>query len=421
MRPEMTAADEERDPELQPAEDRVSSLMRIAPLLWPEPSRVTLGHAVSGADTGRHYLVLPTATDPRRIVPVRPRLVAAAAVRHSSADESLSTRGKSLVLGASLALGIGQRLLRDRLTISTSGAHAAASIEDHLSSVFGQPVSVSLRLGPPRANLKPVLEVLDRRGTSLGYAKVGINELTSRLVHHERRVLDDLARSHPAVICAPTVLSFESWRDLSVLVLSSLPRGTTRRAPSSEVVARGMVEVASVGGTTRQPLRLSPFSRALRARVGAVRGHPWGDRVAEPVLATLHELADSSFSFGRWHGDWHPGNMAAGTNGRLLLWDWERSSDNAPVGLDALHLLLQTGVLRGRPPAESLRRLRAGAPQALSAYGVEPVVADDVARLYCAEILLRYTEDRQWTIPWAQDLMQQLLASLRSWKGSPCH
>ena len=51
---------------------------------------------------------------------------------------------------------------------------------------------VSLRIGPPRANRKPVLELLSPGGEVLGFAKVGVTGLTRELVRAEAAALDVL-------------------------------------------------------------------------------------------------------------------------------------------------------------------------------------------------------------------------------------
>ena len=39
----------------------------------------------------------------------------------------------------------------------------------------------------------------------------------------------------------------------------------------------------------------------------------------------------------RWHGDFAPWNRARDRDGRLWVWDWESSEEDAVAGLDALH------------------------------------------------------------------------------------
>ena len=55
----------------------------------------------------------------------------------------------------------------------------ADSIETHLAERLGTDVRVGVLLGTRRANQKPVLQVFARDGRSLGYAKIGHNDLTA--------------------------------------------------------------------------------------------------------------------------------------------------------------------------------------------------------------------------------------------------
>lgn len=398
-------------------EDRASSLLHVAELLWRAPYTVCLGRPSSRQWAAQSYLVLPGAADPRRLIPLESRRASAAAVLHGARDEALGNRLRAAALAGALRCGLAQRLLRDRFTVRAAhpGEEQEDSIREHLGAVFGEPVALSLRLGPPRANLKPVIEVLGRRGHCLGYAKIGINELTSRLVQHEATVLAELAATHPLTTQVPEVLHVGEWRGLAVLVLSPLPLGAASRQPPASMVSRSMLEVAGSTGSASIVLRNSAFARRLAANAEAAAAEGW-DHAAREVRRTLEELAEHDLAFGRWHGDWHPGNMAAGSDGRLLLWDWERSSPDVPTGLDALHLQVQAGVLARRPPSESVGALRTKATGLLAPFGVHEGQADDVVRLYLAEILLRYVHDRQWTMPWARALMDEMVGCLSAWK-----
>jgi hypothetical protein len=115
--------------------------------------------------------------------------------------------------------------------------------------------------------------------------------------------------------------------------------------------------------------------------------------VLTAVLEALgREAAGSRLAFGTWHGDWGPWNMRA-TPDRLLVWDWERSADGVPVGLDLLHFGYLTGVqdLR-RPPAEAATAsLRRAAPL-LDALGQEPGAAELLLDLYLLELFCRASE-----------------------------
>ena len=49
------------------------------------------------------------------------------------------------------------------------------TIETHLREILGREISLGIQLGPPRANRKPILQVLDSDGQPLAFGKLGIN------------------------------------------------------------------------------------------------------------------------------------------------------------------------------------------------------------------------------------------------------
>ncbi len=59
------------------------------------------------------------------------------------------------------------------------------SLVSHLSDELGQELTAGIHLGPPRANRKPVLQLMDPSGATVAFAKVGVNRLTRERVRHE--------------------------------------------------------------------------------------------------------------------------------------------------------------------------------------------------------------------------------------------
>jgi len=103
----------------------------------------------------------------------------------------------------------------------------------------------------------------------------------------------------------------------------------------------------------------------------------------------------SILTFGCWHGDLTPWNLAY-TSAGLLVWDWERFAVGVPVGFDALHYWLQARVVRPRcDPAEAAALCVAIAPELLAALDVPPAQARLTALAYLAELSVRYLADRQ--------------------------
>jgi hypothetical protein len=114
------------------------------------------------------------------------------------------------------------------------------------------------------------------------------------------------------------------------------------------------------------------------------------------ALETLAErVRGADLTYGAWHGDWTPWNMASTRDG-LLVWDWERFAVGAPFGFDALHYWLQNEVVpRRRDPLVAAADCLARAEQLLAPFGTPATNARITASLYLADLATRYLVDRQ--------------------------
>jgi hypothetical protein len=391
-------------------QDRRAYLREICDLLWPAPATVT----VSGAGPGRpgrpgrggpgarahaeaaplhsEFIVLPSLGRPRLLVPPGSR-PAAAAVRRYGEPGSRKARVATRALSIALASGLGGMMLRGRVRV-----HAPASadtIETYLRAGLARDIRVSMHLGEPRANRKPVLQLLSARGEPAGFAKIGVNPLTSGLVRAERDALGRLGRAGLRDVMVPRVLHYGEWHGLDVLVLSALPVWLRRRPLPWPQLAAAMGEIAAVDGLHDAPLAGGSYWQRLASRLAAADED--ADRAALSgalgVLAT--RAGGTRLAFGAWHGDWTPWNMASTDHG-LLVWDWERFTGDVPLGFDALHYWLQTAVVpvRGEPRAAAAECVDR-APRLLAPFGVGPPEARLTAIVYLADLATRYLADQQ--------------------------
>ncbi|KAA9375253.1 hypothetical protein F5972_28215 [Microbispora cellulosiformans] len=244
---------------------------------------------------------------------------------------------------------------------------ASGTIETHLSEVFDRRVRVVVHVRPARrANRKPILEAYDSSGL-VAFVKIGDSERARALVRHEGEVLRGLADRALKVVVPPTVLHHGVWRGLEVLALSSLPVPsrpfTSRRVPAG-LLASAVREIAALGPRTGQATDDSPH------------GDPY---------AGLGRTA-------AWHGDFTPWNTAAGADGRLLVWDWERFAVGAPVGFDALHHFFHQA-LRRMPPPVAARACLAQAGRILEPFGADAAGARRTAAHYLITLAERHRRD----------------------------
>ncbi|MFG2085663.1 MULTISPECIES: hypothetical protein [unclassified Spirillospora] len=366
--------------------DRLTALSETTRLLWPEPARVTFG---SG-----DRLLAPGARRPRILLPAD-RAAAVAALRAYGRVESRAARLVTAGLIWSLRGGLGHAVLRRGVRVEVPDG--AETVETYLTAALGRPVCAALYARPAgRANDKPVLQALSpgSDGPPIAFVKVGVDELTGRLVRAEAAALARLPRTAGAVVRAPEVLHHGSWRGLDVLALTPLPTWEPGRPVTSQLLADALREIAAAAGTRRLRLAASPYWAALRDRAAALPGGA-ADRLRAALAAIGERHGDAEIVFGSWHGDFTPWNTG-GSDGGLLVWDWERFATGVPVGFDALHHLLQRAVSDpAADPARAAADCVRGAAGALAPFAAEAAHARLVARLYLAELAARYLADRQ--------------------------
>jgi hypothetical protein len=407
-------------------DDRLDHLRAVAPLLWPAPFVVSAEPAAPRRSAARpsseerRYLLLPSGRRPRLITPTSPR-AAAAVVRHHGEGRGRSARLQAVGLSIAVRLGAGRWLTRGRVRITVAGrTDGAMTIEEHLSGVLGREVVIGMHLGPPRANRKPVLQVLTPEGRTLAYAKLGVDPLTDALVRAEAEALDALAERPLQGVTVPSVLHHGRWSGHQLLVQSALPVWSPRRPLTEAGLVAAAAQIAGVGSEDGVQLARSDYWAQLRARVGELPATPAATRLRHLTDAMQEVAADVEVGFGASHGDWTPWNMAALPD-TLLVWDWERFRPSVPLGFDLVHHTLQTELVsRLQDPAGSAHRCVTEAPRRLAGLGLPERTAVVTALAYCLDLATRYLTDRQqeagarlgdvdaWLLPAVEDGLEQI-------------
>jgi hypothetical protein len=382
-------------------------LTDVMAMLWP-------------ARAGSDLAVVPNLSHPKLVAPWSPWRATAGALRRNGEPLSRRDALRQRVLLLSMRCGVGQRLLAERVRLETGPATPGSGIETQLETILGQPVLISLRIGPPRANRKPVLRVLSRNGRTLAFAKIGINPVTSRLVKAEADNLKLVARSGLRSITTPRLLDVSSWNGLDVLVQSPLSAAAGHREPVPGQLAAAMVELARISGTTTSTVGESAWWARLLDRAGTTSGEALPLTLADTVMRLGDQLAAVTLEFGAWHGDWARWNMAV-TPDSLNLWDWERFESGVPVGFDALHYRFQD--LKSQMSRdEAIHTLCRNAPMLLAPFGVAAELAVVVVALYLLDLAVRYAQDFRaldgatWGFG-GSPMLPPLLAFLEGWSG----
>jgi Phosphotransferase enzyme family len=368
------------------AELRAAYLREVLGVLYPPPCR-TDGTGTPVAS----YVVVPDARRPRLLVPARSRRIAAAAVRRYGEPQSRVGKLKRDAVVTALRSGASGMLLRDRIRVY---GDVADTVDGYLRRELGGDLSVSIHIGPARANRKPVLQIIAPDGHTAGFAKLGTGPLTRRLVRAETAALNALSHAVLKSVTVPSVAHSGQWNGHQILVQSALPVWRPRAPLTAERLARGMREVAGCCGISRGWLATSPYWAELRERLAAVADREDGIALNAAARTLADRAGDTELRYGAWHGDWAPWNMAVLAD-TLLVWDWERFTLGVPMGFDALHHELQRRIQVDPDAAGAVERTVTRAPVLLAPFDVPAEVAELTALLYLVDLATRYLADRQ--------------------------
>jgi hypothetical protein len=361
---------------------------QIVSLLWP-------GAAAGEASAGTAgLLALPSVRKARLLVPAAHRKVAASAVRRYSVQGDAKARISTAVLATGLRSGVLQPLIRRRSWLP-GGSSEPGTITAQLRSLVSPDCEVAVYVGLPRGNRKPVLLVIEPDGALSAVAKLGVSQLSGRLILNESAALAKLAAASLTHVTAPRLLFAGEWAGAPLLVQSALPEFGPAADDAAKRRELAAVEISRIGGLDLHRIETSPVLDLLDQRVAAL-AEGEERKLAARSLGRLRDcVPEVEFPVGSWHGDWTPWNLAPAATGGLLVWDWERFSSGVPAGYDALHYSGQVGSGIHGGPSGALAVTRAELDALLGPFGVSAEATQPVFVLYLVELLVRYTEDGQ--------------------------
>lgn len=369
-----------------------SGAVALLTTLYPPPLEVRTG----SVRTPRAWAAVPSPASPRLLVPLGSRRTMARVVRRQLTGRRPRTRVVRQLLTLAAATGV-LRLPAFRVGVVGGDGHPVG-VEEVLGDVLGRDdLALTLPVGPPRANRKPVLQVTDLEGRVLAFAKVGDQALTRALVRREAGALAALEQHDLPDVLAPRLLGLREWDGNAVLVQEALDIPTDRLTGEA-AQHRLLAVVRDVAGTAAgAPVAWldHPYRAVLEARITELENTRGGDAVAG-LRAHLDALPPRlPLGVAAWHGDLNPGNVAL-LDGPCLVWDWERYETGVVPGLDLLHHELHGAItVHGVTPREAASALLDRAPATLAPLDLHPVAADVVARLHLLTLGSRYLADDQ--------------------------
>jgi hypothetical protein len=326
------------------------------------------GGDLRSVSSDEQYMVLPSFSDPRVVVDRD----ADQAVK-DSIDRIVAARTKNST-ARSLAGAASTLLWRRKAGWIVNAAASHETLREHLAKVLDTDLRISISVGPPRPNRKPVVRCYRDSGL-FAVAKLGPDPHTAAMVENEARWLDVMAGSPLSGVITPPLLHSGAYGGSALLIMGALNLESDLGVEFDEVpldIAREFAEQHA----EQLPLVESEWWHGLPIRMDT--------SLLDSVKAQLHQApglrAFDSIETAAWHGDWSPWNMGRSTNGKLCIWDWERARVGVPTGFDILHLHFQYG--DGIDGADGYL-LRLGVPESSLSF---------LKRLYFFELCARHCE-----------------------------
>lgn len=313
-------------------------------------------------------------------LPVDRRVSAVRALALRSSGDTRRRQARLAGLSGVILSGLSTRVRAWRAELD--GRTAVGGFHNWLADYIDEPYRVSLVLvGPRRANRKPVVFITDSRDVLIAVVKLGYNDVTRALVQYEASALAAASSALAEHAYTPSLLGAGHIGGLEALVMQPLPpMSACREVGRDELVA--IVRAVSAAGQVPR--------RELSSVLGHLRMRPLAD------LVHGIDEAMAQAPVGAVHGDFHSGNVGVASDGRPVVWDWERWTDGVPLGFDLLHYNLQSWVAReGVDPRVAAERLIDNAADLLAPLDVCPALAPAVACDYLVRLAARYINDRQ--------------------------
>jgi hypothetical protein len=274
------------------------------------------------------------------------------------------------------------------VTVANGAAAADSSLWAFLTQMLGEPIVLGASVNQREPHRKPLFQAATLDGRTLAYVKLGWNAATRNSIDVEAAALAQRAEAVTRLV-VPKVIHHGSWAAYRVLVTAPLPivtrRYRERRRPPTAAEVRA---VLPTGHGQVKRLDGSAYVGTLRRRLAT-----HGGAAASSAVACLDDLTAAAgqveLEFGPWHGDWVPWNLARHGE-RLLAWDWEFSTDDVPVGFDAVHFHFEIeATARGSSARRAAEHAVAGSDRVLDSLGLGARQRETVVILYLLEILAR--------------------------------
>lgn len=388
-----------------------SELALVGEQLWPSStppnSRVVepAGATPGWIEVERHRVV-GRKNRMDQVLPLRASTAARSLLAYARL-RPLRPRIARITLATAVLLGVGIARRTIALEVRADAATENDTVLRQLRKTFGDQISASMHVRRT-ANRKALLQLVDRRGLTVGFAKLARSEVTSTGIRNETRVLQQLDGGS-STVRTPRVLAAGECGPFPYVVTEPLPLHI--RAVSAALADTPSIdEFVAVAPLSRHAApAATQHVLAMRARMAQLREAA----AVQPLLEGLDQLLAAIERYEEpmpvakwWHGDFAFWNVGRTPDGRLWCWDFENVEHDALAGLDVVHWHASRRRDRRGPDGVGERKgILSDSLPVLHALGLAaPAKLNVLFDTYIAEIALRTLEtaatdgwSRTWT------------------------
>ena len=190
-----------------------------------------------------------------------------------------------------------------------------------------------------------VIQIMNRRARVLGYAKVGVTNVTGGDNRHEFNFLSKLTDKQFANFEVSRIRNYIETPNYSILIVHS-PEAPARTTKTSLDLLhiKALIELfkynMAIGTVSR-----SRYFNSILADIASVKNENHRQSLERAVRLAVSKIGDKSLPLGFCHGDFKPWNVRLLSADRLYIFDWEMARDQWLPLWDYFHFLLQTFIL----------------------------------------------------------------------------
>ena len=296
------------------------------------------------------YLALPSSKKCRWIIPSNPKL----AEKSWELYHPYNFRGKLYKKTMCFLSRKGLLAKFKPFRINSGLGKENQELKEILYMVFKRrDVVLSFSISTSRAYRKITGMVLSPSGQILGYVKIGATSFAIERIKHEAKILNELANTlRTSNVFIPRCI-FEGELGNTYMMIQTPPPFIGKAAPPdfNELYAKvlnNLTEITKI----KKKFQSSEFVKNLKQKIN-IYFLPYRNTLKSGLLLLENCLGDKEIYFSISHGDFVPWNMLW-KDDQVFLYDWESSCSEAPVGIDFMHFLFQTGFLLKKLRGEKL-------------------------------------------------------------------